>query len=223
MVIDFNQLIDNFLAREPRQRVIGRYYPSDIGNCLRKVWFSYKTPKQIDPKVKRIFEAGNMVHEFITKVIKDERNKKIELIANELPIEIKTNQFIIAGRVDNIILIRLPELNKKFLVEVKSTKQLPNLHKPEHEDQLQLYMYSLAIDNGIILYIQKDNLDTKAFEVKYNENRLLAILNRFNELHNCLIQNKVPFAEGKQSGREWMCVNCAWRDECDKIGKEGED
>ena len=44
--INFNKLIDKYLVREYKPKEIGRYYPSEIGSCLRKVWYSYKNPKE---------------------------------------------------------------------------------------------------------------------------------------------------------------------------------
>ena len=64
--IDFNKLIDSHLTKESYPKKIGRYYPSEIGGCLRKTWFSYKIPKQPEPELLRFFQAGNMLHEFIT-------------------------------------------------------------------------------------------------------------------------------------------------------------
>jgi len=212
-MIDFNKLIDNHLAREYRAKVIGRYYPSEIGGCMRKTWFSYKNPKQADVKIMRIFEAGNMLHEFITQVIKSEKNPEVELIRSELPIQIKTKEFIISGRIDNLILVKID--NKMALVEVKSIKFLPKEHKKEHEIQLQLYMKALGINEGVILYIQKDNLETKVFDIKFNKKMADKLIERFEELHKSLIINKMPEAEAKNDKEnEWMCNYCAWKEEC---------
>jgi hypothetical protein len=35
-MIDFNKLIDQHLVRKFRPKKVGRYYPSGIGDCLRK-------------------------------------------------------------------------------------------------------------------------------------------------------------------------------------------
>jgi len=212
-MIDFNKLIDNHLAREYKPKSIGRYYPSEIAGCMRKTYFSYKNPKQADVKLNRIFEAGNMLHEFITEVIKSEKNPEIELIRSELPIEIKEKDFIVSGRIDNLVLVKID--NKMALVEVKSIKFLPKEHKKEHEVQLQLYMKALGINEGVILYIQKDNLETKTFDIKFNKKIADKIIERFHELHKALTQDRMPEAEAKQDKeKEWMCDYCNYREEC---------
>ena len=122
MEIDFNKLIDNYFSREFKSKKIGRYYPSEIGGCLRKTWFSYKFPKETDKEVIKIMEAGNIIHEFIVEVLKSDKNDDIELLETELPFTIDEGDFTISGRIDNIILTKIN--NKKVLIEVKSTKSL---------------------------------------------------------------------------------------------------
>jgi len=221
-MIDFNKLIDNHLAKENKPKSIGRYYPSEIAGCIRKTWFSYKIPKQTDTKLIKIFEAGNMLHEFITEVLKSEKNKEVELLKSELPIEIKTKDFIISGRIDNLVLVKLCNNKecRQVLVEVKSTKILPKDYRKEHEIQLQLYMRGLRVNEGIILYIQKDNLETKAFNINYNKKISDYAIERFRELHKSLIENKIPNAEAKQDdSKAWMCNFCAWKEECENIAR----
>jgi CRISPR/Cas system-associated exonuclease Cas4 (RecB family) len=214
-MIDFNKLIDKHLEREHKAKVIGRYYPSEIAGCMRKTWFSYKIPKKNDVKITRIFEAGNMLHEFITDVIKSEKNPEVELIRSELPIQIEGRGFIVSGRIDNLVLVKID--NKMALVEVKSTKFLPKEYKKEHEVQLQLYMQALGVHEGIILYIQKDNLETKAFPIKFKKAEAEKILKRFEELDKALKQDKIPEAEAKHDkDKGWMCGYCSYVGECQK-------
>jgi len=214
-MIDFNQLIDKYLEREYKPKSIGRYYPSEIGGCLRKTWFSYKFPKKADTSLIRIFEAGNMLHEFVTSVLKSEKNDNVELIKSEMPIKIETKDFIISGRIDNLVLIKIN--NKEVLVEVKSTKFLPKEAKPEHEIQLQLYMRATGIDKGILLYIQKDNLQTAQFPVKHDKLISEKIIKRFEVLHKALVSGEMPEAEARQDAeKKWMCSYCNYKEECKK-------
>lgn len=212
-MVDFNKLIDTHLARELCYKRLGRYYPSEIGNCLRKTWYSYKKPKLTDTALIRIFEAGNILHEFVEEVIRSEKNPEIELLQTEVPIKLRLKDFTISGRIDNLILVKIE--NKKVLVEVKSCKYLPKELKKEHEMQLQLYMHASSVYNGILLYIQKDNLQTVWFNLNYNKGKVKEILARFSSLHLSLIQNKIPEAEAKHDPDSlWLCEKCPWKEEC---------
>ena len=212
-MIDFNNLIDRYLEKEFKPKTIGRYYPSEVGSCLRKTWFSYKYPKKTDTKLMRIFEAGNMLHEFITSVIKSDKNDNIELIKSEMPVQIKMKDFTISGRIDNLVLIKVN--NKEVLVEVKSTKFLPKQHKKEHEIQLQLYMRATGIEEGMLLYIQKNNLQTASFPITYNVALGDKIIERFEVLHESLISGVMPEAEAKHNPDDkWLCGYCGYEGEC---------
>lgn len=217
-MIDFNNLIDNYLAREHKPKSIGKYYPSEIGGCLRKTWFSYKIPKKIKTELLRIFEAGNMLHEFVTEVIKSEKNKEVELLKSEMPIRVHGKDFVISGRIDNLVLLRVD--GKELLVEVKSTKFLPDEPKSDNIMQLQFYMYAAKIWDGAILYIQKDNLQTKTFHIRCRKQTIQKILERFENLHESLITDKIPEAEAKlDENKKWMCMYCDYKEECEKAGR----
>jgi len=212
-MIDFNKLIDNYFSKEKKEKTIGRYYPSEIGGCLRKTWFSYKIPKETDRDVVRIFEAGNNLHELITDILQSEKNPEIELLECEMPFKQDEGDFIISGRIDNLILAK--EHGKKILIEVKSTKFLPNEAKEAHIQQLQLYMHNTNVHDGIILYIQKDNLQAKWFNLIYDKKQAEEIIKRFHGLHNCLKLDIIPPAEAKLvKSKKWMCDYCEYSEEC---------
>ncbi len=214
-MIDFNKLIDNHLVREHKPKQIGRYYPSEIGSCMRKTWFSYKKPKQIRAELLRIFEAGNMLHEFVAEVIKSEKNPEVELVKEEMPIKLEEQDFIVSGRVDNIILAKID--NKQVLVEVKSTKFLKEKPSEENVMQLQFYMHVTGIHQGMLLYIQKDNLQTRSFDVAYDKGHAEEIIQRFRLLDKCLKLDELPPPEAKfNPNMDWMCDYCDYREECNK-------
>ena len=110
--------------------------------------------------------------------------------------------------------------NKEFLVEVKSTKFLPKEPKKDNIMQLQFYMFATKIWNGLLVYIQKDNLQTKTFPILCRKETITRIMNRFENLHNSLANNQMPIAEAKMSDdTTWMCDYCPYRDECDQEGR----
>ena len=221
-MVDFNDLIDKHLKRESRPKSIGRYYPSEIGGCIRKTWFSYRLPKETDKSTTKVFKAGEMLHEFISEVIKSEKNPEIDLVNSEIPVKIETKEFIISGRIDDLMLVKLD--GKQYLVEVKSCKFLPNEAKEDNVMQLQLYMHATGIHDGILLYIKKDDLQTLSFELKYDKDAVKDILERFDVLHKTLTSQKIPDAEAKINlQKQWMCQYCLWQQECDIIDRENQE
>jgi CRISPR/Cas system-associated exonuclease Cas4 (RecB family) len=213
--VDFDKMIDSFLEQEKREKKIGRYYPSEIGTCLRKVWYSYKHPKETEPELIKIFEVGNIVHEFIAKVFKSEKNSHIDLLEEETPFVKEIDNFTISGRIDDLILLK--EDNKKLLVEVKSTKSIGYVKEASdaHVAQLQLYMHFTDVHEGVVLYIDKTNLQTKWFHVTYNKEEAEKVIDRFKVLHKTLTSDVLPVPEARGNPKSlWMCRFCDYNDKC---------
>ncbi len=224
-MIDFNKLIDQHLKREFRPKQAGRYYPSEIGSCLRKVWYSYKMPRETEADLVRIFQAGNILHDFVVEVIKSEKNPEVELIWTEYPFKMKIKDYLISGRVDDLILLKMS--GQKLLMEVKSTKSLHYIEvaQPHHIMQLQLYMHATGVHNGALLYIEKNTLNTKIFTIPYREVIAAEAIHRFETLHKSLGENRIPEPEARlQKNRQklgWMCSNCDYRIECFQENPKG--
>lgn len=216
-MFDFNSLVDRFLEREHRPKGIGRYYPSEIGSCLRKTWYSYKSPKEIEPGLLRIFEMGNVLHDFVVEVLKSEKTPDVELLESELPVKMEMDGFTISGRVDNLLLLK--QSGKNVLVEVKSTSNVGKVKGPQiaHVRQLQFYMLVTGVHNGTMLYIDKRNLESKVFSVPFSETEADDVLKRFKTLHSSLTEERIPVAEAKGDERiAWMCNYCEYSDKCEK-------
>ena len=217
-MINFNSLIDKYLKREFKPKTIGRYYPSEIGNCLRKIYLSYKYPKETKADLLKIFEAGNILHDLVVEVLRSEKTPEVELIKSELPFKRKEKDYLISGRVDDILILKVS--GKTIIVEVKSTSLLRAVKKPSlhHIMQLQFYMYAIGIHNGILLYVDRRNLESKEFEIKYDEQMVDKVKDRFGLVHEALTNNNIPEPEAKTSlDIKWMCRLCDWKDECDKF------
>ena len=218
-MINFDQMIDNHLHRENKPKEIGRYYPSEIGTCMRKVWYSYKFPMETNPELLKVFELGNILHDFVVKVLKSEKNPEVELLKTELPFRQEIEDFLVSGRIDNIILIKAS--GKNILIEVKSTGNIDFVEEAMHHNkiQLQLYMHATGIHNGILLYVDKRNLKSKVFSVDYNEEEALKIIDRFKALNKLLKADALPDPEARSSKESlWMCRYCEYRDKCYKEG-----
>jgi len=214
-MFDFDKLLEKHIAREHKPKKIGKYYPSEVGNCLRKVWYSYKYPQEIDINKQKIFEVGNMIHAFVIDVLKNTRNEKIKLLKSELPFDMRIDKFQVSGRVDDLLLLKVE--NKKLLVEVKSCKNVEAVKKPHfnHKLQLQFYMYATGVHDGAMLYIDKNNLKSKVFPVDFDRQEAEKIVERFKLLHTSLLSNKLPPAEGMENEEmKGFCRYCEYGDKC---------
>jgi len=176
---------------------------------------------EIEPDRLKLFELGGILHEFMMEVLKSEKNvDKIKFLESELPLKMNFKDFIISGRLDDVVVAK--EDDQKIIIEVKTVKDIKYTDKPNkiHLMQLQFYMHATGVHDGIILYVDRNNLKTKAFEVKYDEKHSLDILNRFKTLHELLAKDVLPIDEFKQSKETiWMCNMCEYRAKCDRNEK----
>ena len=220
MKVDFDSLIDRHLMREQRPKAVGRYYPSEIGKCIRNVWYTYNHPHEIKPELRRIFEMGNILHDFVIEVLRDTRNGDVQLLEAEMPFKLEFGGFLISGRIDDLLLLKCGE--KKILVEVKSSKSLRYVRGPmeHHKTQLQFYMYATGVHDGVLLYVDKSTLQTRSFEVAFSLEQAKRILNKFRALHKHLTAATLPAPEAKkQADTKWMCGYCEYADKCAKDEK----
>jgi len=210
-------MVDRYIERSSRPKTVGRYYPSEIGGCMRKVWYSYKYHQPLEPQLLKIFAVGNMMHDLVVKVLESEKNQDVQLLQSEFPLKIETPDFLISGRVDDLVLVKTS--GKTFVVEVKSTKSIDYVKEASesHVMQLQLYMHATGIHNGLVLYVDKSNLQSKQFPVDYSESYVEEILQRFKQLHQLLTSELLPMDEAKKSEKkQWMCRYCEHAERCEK-------
>lgn len=219
-MIDFNEIIERFLEREIEEKKIGRYYPSEIGRCLRNLYYSYKYPMKVKPRLLKIFELGNIMHDFIVKVLQSEKIPEIELVDYEIPVELKIDDFLVSGRIDDLIILKTD--GKKILIEVKTCKDIRMVTKPQnsHMIQLQFYMHITGIKEGMLLYVDKTTMETKSFKLEYDEHWSNLIIERFKKLHEALIKDELPLPEAKLIDEiKWMCNFCEYKEKCEKNEK----
>jgi hypothetical protein len=218
-MINTEDLINEHLKREEsREKIIGKYYPSDMGRCMRKIYYSYVDPKPFDADLIKIFAIGIMIHDFFNAVFAN--SKKHTLIANEEKLVLEIDDIIISGRADDIV---LAENGKDVIVwEGKSTaKRIYYMDAPYKENvwQLMIYLKALGYKNGQITYAEKNNLKTKDFEIIFNQKIYDEAIAWVKNLHSHLKNKVIPKAEARMdTARSWECIKCPWWTQCHKDG-----
>lgn len=162
-------------------------------------------------------ELGNIIYDFIVQVIKSDKTPEVELLQSEMPFKFPFNDFLISGRIDDLMLLKAGR--KKILIEVKSSKSVQKIKGPmaHYKTQLQFYMYATHVYNGMLLYVDKTTLETKVFMVKFSPKKAKQILNKFRALHKHLTNKSLLIAEAKKKKKtKWMCSYCEYKKKCKK-------
>ena len=222
VVMNFQQaldkIIEEFFNKEVEERKIGVYYPSDLSYpCLRRNYFEYKIPKKYEVAKLKIFQSGDLVHSWFRDVLF--KNYVSSDTLREFDFEGKLSyageNFEIRGRYDDFIVLKWD--NEPILLEVKTVRDLRYFKeiKKHHTMQLNFYMKCLGIGKGFLIYIDRATLEHKVFEHKLDEKLFQEIVKRAEKLHQCLIESKLPPAEGKiEKDKGWICNYCLYRLEC---------
>jgi hypothetical protein len=225
--------VDAFLSRRERERKVGVYHPSEVGHCLRELYFAYTEPRPWPKEKLRLFRAGDLVHEFVREVLAN--TSGIRLLGWEREFVIPCGGFDIAGRADDLITIKVEDyelglpVDVPLLVEVKSlgTPRFPidsppeglehlQAPFPEHVLQITPYMRAFHLDYGLIWYFRRDNLADRYFCVQYKPELFSQVVLRFAELHDWLTVKKCPPPpEAKHNpDKKWRCRFCLYQDKC---------
>ena len=141
------------------------FYPSQLGNkCNRFLFLAYNgllIPAPLPAKTQRIFDAGGSLEERMDKYFTDmgilEGREKV--VKCELPPISGRADFLIRHGENGTIIIELKSINSNNFGRLKTSP------KPEHELQIQIYLNLLNIENGVVLYENKNDQTLKAFKV----------------------------------------------------------
>ena len=201
------QIDDHLEKKEWASKERDYFHVSELGKAKWIIYNDIKNPKpkKFTPRVKRVLDLGNSVHEMLNKYLVEMGI----LISSEITAVENT---LFHGRADCII--KCPEADAKegnlYVLELKSCSQwvFNSLAEPsdEYKAQLQFYMYYLGIPRGILLYMNKDNCAFKQFELKLNVPFVEAKIKEFEELKQMLATNTEPV-------KECSC-GCSWCEIC---------
>jgi len=216
--MDMDDIFKKALKKKQRPMEVGVFHASGISGCPRKIYYGYIFPKEYDLKTLKIFHIGHKIHELLQKLI--EENSEFERVEVEKPVmvtDIETD-LNIHGRID------LVGYNKtdKIVVEIKSINSLhyieednkPNQH---HVEQLQVYLRCMRAKKGLLVYVEKSNLNIKTFYVEYDDELFKNILKRLRLIYKCQKEGSSPNRiDGYPSN--WECRYCKFKKECSSEG-----
>lgn len=222
-----DEIIDKHLEREEKKRKVGVYFCSEIPYCMRRTWYSYKVNRPYPPETKRVFERGNVYHEWLAKIFSKSTIVKSTEAEARLIIPDPQTGIVIRGRVDDFITIE--DGGKRYVCEIKTTADISYTTAVSKHHLYQITPY-LLIDYddegkplpGKVIYIDSRNLSIKEFNVEFDLKILQKILQRARKLHNHLLENSLPEAESKGINEDkWLCRYCLYADLCGKnVGSE---
>lgn len=183
------------------------FFVSEVDKCPIAIFYSFKKkPKaKLGAQTHLRFSDGDDTHKRLVRAL-----FSIGIVgAVEIPIP---ENELFGGRADAIVAIK----NELYVVEIKAVgsykfKKLLEAD-PSYIKQLQLYLYYLNIDKGIILIENKDTQELKEFVVKKDVKMIKQILGDFTALKRKILNDELP---GKPKVlAKWKCIYCSYRKMC---------
>jgi CRISPR-associated exonuclease Cas4 len=211
-----DKMIDDFLEKDDKEKNDNVFYPSELPYCKRKNYYSRRCNIPFDAETKRLFHMGNLIHNFITFLLK--KNFEGKLIDSERSLTViadAEHDIDIRGRLDNLVMINDESGSEKTIFEVKSTANISFMKEAQEHHVMQItpYLRALQMKKGYIVYVEKNTLKTKVFPVEYNKEIFLKLVNRAKDIAKHLRENTLPEADGKKS--KWECNYCSYKTQCD--------
>ncbi len=203
------ELIDKFYLEQQKNKAQIHFYITDAGKCPRSVFFKFKNvPRaEMDPRILRIFERGEHLHQNIFNILYRLRigvTTEVKIPAQE----------IVSGRADAIVCLD----GVNYVVDIKSMNSMIfrklAAPKPENIFQIQLYMHYFQIEKGILFYIDKDRQEIKEFIIDYDAKLVNGLILAFEELKKKIEAEIVPSALPEYPSN-WQCRYCQFKATCD--------
>jgi len=216
----FTEMVDKHLStvHKVNKRKKNVFHPSFMHNaCMRAIVYNYKGEGDFvvtDPKLKRIFANGDDVHDRVQTMLK---GCKV-LIKKEAPV--KHKKYRISGSCDGIL--RRSNSNEKLALEIKSINTkgfewaLKTGPKPEHINQVRIYMWLLKIEKGILYYECKNDQRHAAWLVEQDENTINEVKKKIEDAIEYIEKNEIPDMCYNEILRE--CDWCNYQVICRKEG-----
>jgi len=197
------------------------FHVSGAYKCPRQLYYEAVIKKKniFEPRVKRIFEAGNSFHRRMMRLLFKTPGVRIASTEVQIP-----QNDIVKGTCDCIVTVD----NENVLIDFKSINKagfgyLKDVKK-EHKIQVLLYAYYFKVKKCAVIYECKDDSSLKEFIIDYNDkenqkllNETLDKLKKIKEnIKNKILPDKPVFS----SDEKWKCSYCNYKGECDENRKE---
>jgi len=220
-VKDMKKLIDNSLLslvkeREEKELKVGIFWPSMIGDCMRKVYYMYKLGlREPNERSLKIMFLGTTIHNILSEALQKYGNVNIK---SEVEVDLDLGVIKIHGRADNVILLEGDKASSVIEVKtISSRKSMLLAPKFYHVLQLIIYMKYFNASDGYLVYVYRDDLSTKVFYINYDEGLFNYAVQRLMNIHKYILEDKEPPPEAKlDENMQWQCHTCPYRRECEE-------
>jgi hypothetical protein len=216
MEIDIVSKIDSMIQKEIDSKEHRQYLGASIlgEDCDRKIWYMYKKPKHDhDPRIQRIFDFGNMMEEYLIKLL--QKSGFALFTHDEDGKQYGFDDYPIMGSSDGVIILN----DIPHLLEFKSynEKRFNTLMKegvkssdPIYYSQVCVYMEKMELDKCLFMAICKN--DSRIYTEIVGSDPIEAnyCINKGHEIAKMETEPNRRY----DSKSHFKCKLCSYRKEC---------
>lgn len=230
-VLNFQKIINKIATKGDggfHKKMPHKYSPTELSGCIRNSYFSRLHPEKFDEQSHRNFLQGNILHELVQNNVKDIIGKELDYIENEkafhylLPFEkTKGKRILISGRLDTIFYLKGED--KPIVVDYKTTQNVyynAKDAKKEHKEQLNYYMANTLADYGMIIYIDKRNLNVIQHTIPFSQERFDNMINYAINLDDAIETQSIPVINKLEQEDMGNCKYCRHKTRCKEAKKD---
>lgn len=209
---------------ENRRRETGRYYPSELHSCIRRLYYLYRVGEDPvpEPYVLSAMSGGELHHSRVAQALEWWAEKHGYTFKDEVPVlfverESDGSEITISGRLDDVLTLESDDGRHTVLVEVKTLANMKNASIPKkaHIAQLNIYLKAFRNAQGILIYVDRGTGRTAQFNYEFNPQLFEETLARARKLHKALTSLELPEPEAKHvDDLQWMCRGCPFGEAC---------
>jgi len=214
--------IDNFiLAKKEDRPYSGKINASGLGHCYRKQYWRIMREEPSNPietRVLRVFEAGNIFHEFVQNIIKEEPGIEVEK---------KYEDDIVSLRVDMVdadTVYELKTVHSRAFWHMKNSKTPITEQKRENILQACCGAKYLGKKKIHICFISKDDLCVYEIHMEVTDEWLKAVEGEISTMSDFLLKQTLPPPQPRlwkdKDGKSRECQFCDFKNKCFALQKE---
>jgi CRISPR-associated exonuclease Cas4 len=177
-------------------------HPSYLAFCKRQALLA-KLGLKDNSDILGIFKTGTLIHEWL------ESNLCLDDVHQETAVEMTINGITLTGTAD------LFDPQAGLVVDFKSRGGWHRFDPPSdrHLNQLTLYMGMVGAPRGRIAYINKKDLEVRAYPedgfIEFDEERFWDLIDKAKDIRDTLILNGVPTCEEEVPFDHCGCFLCS--------------
>jgi len=186
---------------------------SSVGSCKRALYYDWNGEEGLSYDSLSIlrFKTGDKYHQLLVGEMMNMRN--VRVCAAEVDIPNEKFGGLFHGRADLIVTVKGE--NKMRVVDIKSISEYGfkkivsgQDKKEDHRAQVMFYMTYLGIDNGSLLYINKNKQEMHEIELERDDAFVFKKIEEYRRLLDDFKAGKVP---DRLPENHWKCGYCKYR------------